>query len=298
MLVAVVQSGSMRAAARDLRVTPAAVSQQIRQLEEETGVTLLRRSTRQLALTDAGEAFYQGCLAMLDAARAAHERLAELHDAVSGELSISAPAGFAAAHLTRALAPLLAAHAALTLRVLVTDDLPDVQKERIDFAITIGTTPPASTLVRRHLADWDNVLVASPAYLKARGTPRTPAELEDHAFVALPRWHHPADVLIGPGGQRYRLAVKPRITSNNQAAIKEFTLAGCGMSFGVIQEMSAEFAARRLVRVLPEWPAPRLNVDALLLPRKTQPAKVRAALDALKKYLATLVRSESPASPA
>ena len=80
LLVHVVETGSMRAAARKLGLTPSAVSQQIRQLERETGVTLLRRSTRRLALTDAGQAFYEGCVAMLAAARGAHERLTELHD--------------------------------------------------------------------------------------------------------------------------------------------------------------------------------------------------------------------------
>ena len=75
MLVEVVERGSMRRAARALGLTPSAVSQQIRQLERETGVTLLRRSTRRLALTDAGEAFYEGCAAMVAAARSAHERL-------------------------------------------------------------------------------------------------------------------------------------------------------------------------------------------------------------------------------
>ena len=286
MLVAVVQSGSMRQAARNLGLTPAAVSQQIRQLERETGVTLLRRTTRRLALTDAGEAFYEGCLAMLDAARSAHERLAELQDAVTGELRISAPAGFAAGHLAPALAPLAAAHPGLSLHVIVTDDLLDLQKERIDIAITIGVKPPAATMVRRHLADWENILVAAPSYLKNHGTPRTAADLERHRFVALPHWHHAADVLTGPGGERYRIAVKPAIVSNNQFTIRQFTIAGAGLSFGVTAEMSEELKARRLVRVLPEWSAPRLSVDALMLPRQTQPAKVKATLEALRASLA------------
>ena len=199
MLVEVVERGSMRRAARALGLTPSAVSQQIRQLERETGVTLLRRSTRRLALTDAGEAFYEGCAAMVAATRTAQERLSALQDSVTGELAISAPVGFAGVHLTSALVPLLAAHPTLTLRLVATDDQLDLVKERIDIAIAIGTTPPASTLVRQHLASWPNVLVAAPAYLRARGTPRVAADLASHDFVTLPRWHHPADVLTGPG---------------------------------------------------------------------------------------------------
>jgi DNA-binding transcriptional LysR family regulator len=178
-----------------------------------------------------------------------------------------------------------AAHPGLSLHVIVTDDLLDLQKERIDIAITIGVKPPAATMIRRHLADWENILVAAPSYLKAHGTPRTAADLERHRFVTLPHWHHAADVLTGPGGERYRVAVKPKVVSNNQFTIRQFTLAGAGLSFGVVAEMTGELASKRLVRVLPDWSAPRLSVDALLLPRKAQPAKVIAVLEALRKYL-------------
>jgi DNA-binding transcriptional LysR family regulator len=288
ILATVVDNGSMRRAARELRLTPSAVSQQIRQLERETGVTLLRRSTRRLALTDAGEAFYEGCAAMLAAARAAHERLSSLQDSVTGELSISAPVGFATSHLTRALAPLLAAHPTLSLRLVATDDVLDLMKERIDIAIAIGVEPPASSLVRRHLADWQNVLVGAPSYLKAHGTPRTADDLGGHVFLALPPWHHPADVLTGPGGQRYRLHTKPRITSNNQQTIRQLTLAGCGLSFHVVPEIVDELKDGRLVRVLADWTLPMLSVDALMPPRATQPAKVKEAVEALRTHLASV----------
>jgi DNA-binding transcriptional LysR family regulator len=281
VFVTVVESGSMRRAARDLGLTPSAVSQQIRQLERETGVTLLRRTTRRQSLTDAGEAFYDGCTDMVAAARSAHERLATLQDSVTGELAISAPVGFAASHLSGALAPLLQAHPSLSLRLVATDDQLDLLKERIDIAITIGTPPSASSLVRRHLADWENVLVGAPAYLAAHGSPTAAPDLASHVFLSLPSWHHPADVLIGPGGQRYRLSVKPRVTSNNQQTIRELTLAGCGLSFHVRPEIAGELADGRLVRVLRDWSLPRLSVDALMLPRSTQPAKVRAAIERL-----------------
>ena len=284
----VVESGSMRRAARELGLTPSAVSQQIRQLEKETGVTLLRRTTRRLALTDAGQAFHEGCAAMLEAARSAHDRLAELHDEVVGELAVSAPVGFAATHLSRAMQPLLAAHPHLTLRLAVTDDHLDLARERIDVAVTIGTRPGASSLVRRHLATWDNVLVASPGYLKRHGTPGAPEDLASHAVIALPPWHHGGDVLIGPGGARYRLTLTPRIVTNNQLTIRQLTLAGCGVSFNVVPEIADDLKRRRLVRVLPKWSAPSLSVDALMLPRATQPAKVRQAVDALVRYLSTI----------
>jgi DNA-binding transcriptional LysR family regulator len=297
MLVTVVESGSMRRASRTLGITPSAVSQQIRRLERETGVTLLRRSTRRMVLTDAGEAFYEGCRSMLAAARSAHERLTGLQDGVLGELSISAPVGFATTHLTRALVPLLETHSGLSLRLVASDDLQDLMRERIDIAITIGTTPPATSLMRRHLADWTNVIVAAPAYLKARGTPRTAEDLAAHDFVALPVWHHGADVLKGPDGGRHRIALKRRVTSNNQLTLKQLAIAGCGLCLSVEPEVVEEFADGRLVRVLPDWSLPLLGVDALLPPRTKQPAKVRAALDALTFYLSHAATSPKPSRP-
>jgi DNA-binding transcriptional LysR family regulator len=287
VLAVVVERGSMRQAARALNMTASAVSQQIRRLERKTGVTLLRRSTRRLALTEVGQEFYEGCAAMLAAARAAHERLAAVHDRIAGELSVSAPVGFATAHLPRALAPLVAAHPELTLRLVATDDLLDLARERIDVAVTIGTKASAGSLVRRHLSNWANLLVAAPAYLAARGTPAAPADLARHDFVALPAWHHPADVLTGPGGRRVRVGIRRRVTSN-QLTIRELALAGCGLSFHVEAEIARELADGRLVRVLPDWSLPTLSVDALMLPRRSQPAKVRATIDALKDYLSNL----------
>src|SRR5262249_13491635 len=215
VFAAVVEHGSFRRSARELGVTPSAVSQQIRRLEKETGVTLLRRTTRHLALTEAGEAFYEGCAAMVGAARDAFDSLAALQEAPVGELRVSAPAGFAAEHLVAALAPFLISHPALSLRLIVTDEPIDIVRERIDLAIAIARPLPSSSLVRHHLADWPLVLGAPPASLARRGTPRTPAELADHDFLALPRWHHASDVLVGPDGQPHRFTTRTRVTSNN-----------------------------------------------------------------------------------
>ena len=138
ILAAVVEHGSIRGAARALGLTPSAVSQQLSRLEREVGVSLLQRTTRSLALTEAGAVFHQGCVAMVEAARAAREGVARLQDSPVGELRISAPAGFASVHLARALAPFLATYPALAVRLVVSDETVDVIGERIDLAVTIS----------------------------------------------------------------------------------------------------------------------------------------------------------------
>lgn len=285
ILVAVVDARSMHAAARTLGLTPSAVSQQIRQLERETGVVLLHRSTRHLQLTSAGKAFYAGCRAMVEAARDAHERLAAAREAVAGELRISAPVGFASTHLAPALAPLLNAHPKLSLGIVATDEVRDLAREGVDLAIVIGVAPPTTTFIRRHLADWSNVVVAAPTYLDAHGTPASPAELSAHALLALPSWHHPADIFTGPHGEQVRLTHVRRVTCNNQLTVRQLTLAGCGLSLHVEPEIAEELRAGRLVRVLGEWTLSPLSVDVLVLPRTAQLPRVRAVVDALRTYL-------------
>jgi len=223
---------------------------------------------------------------MVAAARAAHDRLADLQDSPIGELRVIAPAQFASTHLVSALAPFLKAYPALSLQLIVTDESVDVIRDRIDLAITISRPLRDSGLVRHHLADWALVLCAAPAYLAERGTPRTPNDLSAHDLIALPAWHHASDVLTGPDGQRHRVGVRPRVTSNNQFSIRQLTLMGLGLSFHAEPEIAAELAAGRLVRVLPDWALEALSVDVLMPARKRQPAKIRMALDALRAYLA------------
>jgi DNA-binding transcriptional LysR family regulator len=285
ILASVVEHRSIRRAARELRLTPSAVSQQLRRLEQEVGVTLLQRTTRSLALTEAGAVFHQGCVAMVAAAAAARDGLARLQDSPVGELRLSAPVGFAASHLGRALAPFLASYPALSVRLLVTDDTVDLVAERIDLAVSISRPMRDSSLVRRHLADWKLVLAAAPAYLARHGAPRTPEDLAGHVFLGLPAGHHPTDVLTGPDGREHRVTVPPRITSNNQFAIRQLTILGLGLSFQVEPEVEEDLAAGRLVRVLPQWTPQELSVDVLMPARSPQPAKVRMAVDALATYL-------------
>lgn len=285
IFAAVVDARSMHAAARGLGLTPSAVSQQIRRLEREAGVVLLNRSTRRLQLTSAGDAVYAGCRAMVDAAHDAHQRLAAARDAVAGELRLSAPVGFAVTHLAPALAPVLQAHPGLGLGIVATDEIRDLDQARIDIAITIGVTAPATSYIRRHLADWTNVLVASPSYLVAHGVPRTPADLTGHALIAMPAWHHPADIFTGPNGEHARLPQTRRITCNHQLTIRQLTLSGCGLSLHVAPEIADDLAAGRLVHVLPDWTLPTLSVDVLVLPRTAHLPRIRAVVDALRTYL-------------
>lgn len=283
VFAAVVQHGSMSAAARSLAMSTSAVSQQVRLLEQGSGVTLLHRSTRKLSLTDAGARFAEHCAAMVAAARQAKQQLVLAHDAPTGELRMSAPVGFAR-HVAPALAPLLAAYPALSLRLLVDDALIDLIDARIDLALRAGRLPDSSWVARR-LCAFDWVLCASPDYLRRHGVPATPAELLPHQWLVGSRDGSVLQFMLqGPGGERETVRVEARIASNNQLTLEQMCTAGLGLALMTHPDVHEALQAGRLQRVLPGWQMEPGPVWAVTPQRDNQPAKVCHAIAALQAY--------------
>ena len=281
----VVDSGSMTAAGGRLGISASAVSQQLRQLERQLGMTLLHRSTRKLTLTEAGARFHAGCAEMLAAARRAEQAVERLRDAPEGELRLAAPAGLAQA-LAAALGPLLAAHPLLTLR-LVLDDAPiDLIDARIDLALRVGAFAD-STLVARRIGEIGRRLVAAPAYLERRGWPAAPAGLASHDWLLFAPRHAAAAAfelqsLDDPARREKVRVAATRATSTNQHAVHVLCVAGLGLAVAVEPDVDAALAAGRLVPVLPRWRLDALPVHAVTPRRREQPAKVRHAIEALR----------------
>ena len=283
IFAAVVQHGSMSGAARSLGLSASAVSQQVRQLETDGGVTLLHRSTRKLTLTDAGTRYAEHCASMVAAAAQARAQLSLAHDAPSGELRVSAPVGFAR-HVAPALAPLLAEHPALRLKLLVDDAMIDLIDARIDLALRAGRLADSSWAARR-LCAFESLLCAAPAYLQRHGTPQTPDELARHQWLAAPREGRTQQLdLVGPDGRPHSLSVEARITSNNQLSLQQMCIAGLGLAWMVRPDIEDELRSGRLVPVLPDWPLPSIDVWAVTPQRNQQPANVRHAIAALLVY--------------
>ena len=318
----VVDAGSMSAAARRLGMSPSAVSQTIRALEQQGGVTLLHRSTRKLALTEAGERYYPHCQRMLEAARAAAQSLQHARDAPTGELRLSAPVGFAT-HVAPALAPLLAEAPQLRLRLLVDDAMIDLIDARIDVAIRIGRLADSNWVARR-LCDFDTILCASPDYLARAGTPTTPLQLPAHQWLAFGRetaapgqpdglpalgstapaasaknlgkggmaTSQPVTMLLNArssDGELQRVHVQARIASNNQISLQQMCEHGLGIAHLGHADVVASLARGALVRLLPQWAFGTMPVWAVT-PRRdeAEAAKVRGAVDCLRRYFATL----------
>ncbi len=282
----VVRHRSMSAAARELRMSTSAVSQQVRQLERDGGATLLHRSTRRLTLTDAGERFYAGCAAMVAAADRARADLLAARDAPGGELRMSAPVGFAR-HVAPALGPMLAAYPALSLTLLVDDARVDLVEARVDLAIRFGDLPDSSWAARR-LSRLAMQVYAAPAYLAAHSVPHGPDDLIAHQWLGFARDGAFAAMLHGPDGAQRSLRLEPRIASNNQLSLQQMCTAGLGLAMLGSIDVQQELAAGSLVPLLPDWQLAPLDVWAVTPQRDAQPAKVRHAVEALEAYLITV----------
>lgn len=286
IFVRVVEAGSMSAAARELGMTTSAVSQQLRQLEAETGLALLHRSTRRLSTTEIGQAYYEDCSAMLLAAQAAELRLSDLREEPRGELRIAFPVGFSA-HLAAALAPLLRAHPHLTLRLFGEDRRVDLIVERIDLAIRIGTLSD-SNLVARRLAEWRHMLVASSGFAREHGLPQTPEELGRFPVLNLNVMNQTEFIELQRRGEpARRVRVSGPVAGNSFVAVREMMLQGLGIMRMPGPDAAPLIEAGLALPVLPAWEMAPLGVYALTVQREAQPAKVRLAIAAIGHYLAT-----------
>ena len=290
----VVDAGSMSAAARRLGMSPSAVSQIVRALEAQGGVTLLHRSTRKLALTEAGERYYPHCRRLVEAARSAAESLQLARDAPTGELRVSAPVGFAA-HIAPALAPLLSEAPQLRLRLLVDDAMIDLIDARIDLAVRVGRLADSSWVARR-LCDFETILCASPDYLARHGTPTLPQHLTTHQWLAFGREtltaSRPATLLLemqSAVDKPQRIQVEARVASNNQVALQQLCEHGLGIAWLTYADALPALERGALVRVLSECRFASLPVWAVT-PKldESEAAKVRFAIAHLKRHFALL----------
>src|SRR5215469_14279580 len=168
VFVALVRAGSFTAAAAQLGMTKAMVSQHLLRLERELGVTLIVRSTRRMTLTEAGAAFHLDCVTLMEQAEAAIERIGDRHSTPSGTLRLTTTTDYGIAVIAPALADFRRLHPSLQVDLVINDQINDLIAERFDMAIRIGWLRD-STLRATRLGGFRQWVMASPAYLAEHG---------------------------------------------------------------------------------------------------------------------------------
>lgn len=306
LYVAVVDTGSMSAAARRLETTPAQVSKRLQLLEASLGARLLHRTTRRLTPTTEGERFLERCRNILEEVREAEAEIRAEQSQPAGIIKLTASASFGRRHIAPALPQFLARYPAVQIHLLLTDAVVDLVEEGLDLAIRIGAAPD-SRLVAFPLAVNRRVLCASPAYLAAHGRPQTPEDLAGHNCLLLDRpgireqsWR-----LQGPT-QLHRVKVRGNLVVNNGEVIGAAAEAGLGIAIKSTWDIGEALGAGRLERVLPDYRLPEADLVALTPHRRHLQRKVRLLIDHLKQHFGpepywdretTTGEGRSPAAP-
>ena len=252
--VAVAEHGSFAAAAVQLQVSAVMVGKYIQQLEAHLGTALLQRNTRHQRLTEAGTAYLAGCRQVLEQVQQAEADVAGLQRQPQGLLRISAPTTWGSCVLAPLLSGLLRAQPLLNIELDLSNRRVDLIEDGFDAAIRVGPLP-SQELVARPLPPYAMSLCASPAYLRRRGTPRTPADLAGHDCLSHLAWR---------GGHGWQLANgeqvdwDARLASNDGYALREAAVAGAGLILQPTALLAADIAAGRLKPLLREHvPEPR-----------------------------------------
>jgi DNA-binding transcriptional LysR family regulator len=280
VFVKVVEKGSFTKAADELELSKAVVSKYLTRLEARLGARLLHRTTRRLALTEAGSALFEQSRLALERIDEAQASLARFQSAPRGRLVVSAPTAFGILQLGCVLPAFLAAHPGVTLDIRLDDRFVNLVAEGFDLAIRIGRLAD-STLVARKLAPSRQVIVASPAYLKARGTPRSPEELSGHNCFVYTLTPNGNVWRLAKGSEDVRVPVTGNLRLNNGLLERDAAERGAGVAMLPTFYVGPLIAARKLVVLLPEWKPPELGIYAVYPHGQHVPPKVRAFVDFL-----------------
>jgi DNA-binding transcriptional LysR family regulator len=281
----VVELGNLSAAGRDLRLSPAVVSNRIARLESDLNARLLNRTTRRVSPTEEGVAFYQHCITILNELEQVENLLSQRTDEPRGPIKVSLPVAFGRRYVAPHIGAFLARYPRMQVRLQLTDRFSDLVQERIDLAIRIGHLEDSSAIVRK-LATDRRVIVASPDYLAKHGQPRVPEDLLAHNCLLLRfpgsrqyRW-----TITGPDGPQI-LRVAGNMDSDNSEVLLDWCLAGHGLALKSTYEIIEHLNSGALQVVLRDHPPAGDAIHALYPHGAHVPARVRVFIDFLVEIL-------------
>jgi DNA-binding transcriptional LysR family regulator len=277
---------SLAAASRALGVTPSAVTQRLQGLEARLGVRLVERSTRRAVPTSEGELLLGEAEAVLERLDALADRLHERSGKVSGELRVQAPFGFGRHFVAQMAGEFSALNPQLRISLTLSERPARALQESHDLTVHIGALRDSSMIGFR-LAENARLACAAPGYLRARGIPRTPADLIGHACLARRENDEEAATwrFKGSSGvQKVRIA--PAMTSNDGEVVRDWALAGLGIAVRSEWDVAPLIASGRLVRVLEGYALPEAPVMALVPARRGQTVRCRAFVEFMRARLA------------
>lgn len=281
VFVTVVSRGSFARAADALDTSPANVTRYVNELEAHLGTRLLNRTSRKLSLTEGGELLFSRCTTILEEVAETEGLLSSASIEPRGRLRINAPVSFGVLHLAPLWPLFMQRYPDVDLEIALVDRVVDIVEEGFDLAIRISRAGTVEHAARK-LATSRNVLCATPDYLKRWGSPETPKDLLKHRCIGYSyaatgdEWQ-----FIDSERKAHPVQVRCRMNTNNGDTARAAALAGQGIIWQPTFLIGDDLRAGTLVRVLPAYSLPDIDVLALYPSRRHVSAKVRAAIDFL-----------------
>lgn len=279
-----VKQGSLAALARELGVTPPAITARLAQLEKRLGVRLLNRTTRRLSVTHEGEIYLATGARLLEELQELEQTVSSSRGTPKGLLRINATFGFGRRHVAPAIAEFARRYPDVEVQLELTDRSVNLTDKAFDIGIWFGTVPD-SRMVARKIVSNRRVLCASPDYLKREGMPQVPRDLQSHHCIVL----RESDAAYGTwyltrGTRQETIKVRGVLSTNDGETGVLWALAGYGVLMRSEWDIHEHMRAGRLVPVLADWTLPVADIFAVYPERANLSAKVSAFIDFLTEW--------------
>jgi DNA-binding transcriptional LysR family regulator len=279
------RASSLSAAARELAITPPAVSKRLMLIEQRLGVRLMNRSTRRLSLTAEGETYLARARDILDAIRDMEESVSGGAGDTRGLLRVNATLGFGRTVIAPLISMFAARHPDVEVQLQLSDRAIDLVEDAYDLGIRFGELPDTRVNARKILSNR-RFLCASPAYIKRHGAPQSPEELAQHRCIlhrqnddAYASWR------LHKGRKQVTVKVRGAVSSNDGDVVLGWALDGHGILQRSEWDLAKYLDSGRLQLVLPDYALPPADLYAYYPSRRHLPARVRALIDFLVEQL-------------
>ncbi len=278
VVVAVQELGSLSAAARHLAMPLPTVSRKVSDLESHLNARLFNRSTRRLALTDAGEDYIASCKRILEEVREAEHIASGEFSTPRGELVISAPIVFGRLHVLPTITAFFGTFPQVTVRLVLSDRFVGLLEGHVDLALRIGELAD-STLIATRCGSTRRVLCASPVYLSQQGTPKHPNELASHSTIVFETLAPSNAWSFATDRANFAVSIRPKLIVNSAEAAIDAAIAGVGLTRVLSYQIEHAIKAGTLAAVLKRFEPASLPISLVYTQQPRLPLKVRAFLD-------------------
>jgi LysR family transcriptional activator of dmlA len=278
---ALAMAGSLSAAAREMRITTAAVSKRLSQMEARLGVPLVNRTTRRMSLTVEGETVLRHARSILAEMADLDQQLGASRSTPSGLLRVNATLGFGRSHIGPLISRFVQQYPQVDAQLQLSADPPSLTDDAFDVCIRFGP-PPDTRVIARKIANNQRLLCASPAYVAQHGEPRTPADLAQHNFISIRQGGEAYGVIKlakGRQGQAETVKTRGNLTTNDGSIAVQWALDGHGILLRAEWDIRHHLAQGQLVQLLPHYRTPDADIYAIYPAQHKSAARVRAFVD-------------------